>query len=166
MVAYPSNDQANLALVEGEVDWAGNFVPAVERTFVARDREHNGYWFPSFGCVVFLYANTKRPPFDDERVRHALSLAIDRRRLVDVALYGYVRPADGAGLSDAYAAWRPPKPIYDEWVQLDPAVANRLLDEAGHRRGADGVRRSADGRRLAFELEVPNGWSDWVRAAQ
>jgi peptide/nickel transport system substrate-binding protein len=88
MIAYPSNDQANLALVEGEIDWAGNFVPAIERTFVARDRAHHGYWYPPTGSTVFVYPNTQRAPLDDVRVRKALSLAIDRRRVVDIGLYG------------------------------------------------------------------------------
>jgi peptide/nickel transport system substrate-binding protein len=166
MVAYPSNDQANLALVEGEVDWAGNFVPAIDRTFVSRDRALNGYWFPSFGSMVFLYPNTQRPPFDDLRVRRALSLALDRQRVVDVAQYGYAKPTDGTGLSDAYATWRDPTLSKDGWVRHDLAAAEKLLDEAGLRRGSDGVRRMPDGKPLSFELEVVSGWSDWVRAGQ
>ena len=165
MIAYPSNDQANLALVEGEIDWAGNFVPAIERTFVARDRAHHGYWYPPTGSTVFLYPNTQRAPLDDVRVRKALSLAIDRQRVVDIGLYGYARPSDGTGLSDAYAGWRDPAVAADGWVRHDARAAAALLDEAGWRRGADGVRHK-DGRRLAFTLEVVSGWSDWVRAAQ
>ena len=165
MIAYPSNDQANLALVEGEIDWAGNFVPAIERTFVARDRVHHGYWYPSTGSTVFLYPNTARAPLDDVRVRKALSLAIDRQRVVDIGLYGYARPSDGTGLSDAYAAWRDPALASDRWVRHDARAAAALLDEAGWRRGAGGVRKKG-GRRLAFTIEVVSGWSDWVRAAQ
>ena len=40
--AFPSNDRANLALVFDEVDWAGNFVPAIDRVFVARATERHG----------------------------------------------------------------------------------------------------------------------------
>jgi peptide/nickel transport system substrate-binding protein len=165
MIAYPSNDQANLALVEGEIDWAGNFVPAIERTFVARDRAHHGYWYPSTGSTVFLYPNAQRAPLDDVRVRKALSLAIDRRRVVDIGLYGYAHPSDGTGLSDAYAGWRDPAVAADRWVRRDARAAATLLDEAGWRRGAGGVRQKG-GHRLAFTVEVVSGWSDWVRAAQ
>jgi peptide/nickel transport system substrate-binding protein len=165
MIAYPSNDQANLALVEGEVDWAGNFVPAIERTFVARDRAHHGYWYPPTGSTVFLYPNTQRAPLDDVRVRKALSLAVDRRRVVDIGLFGYARPSDGTGLSDAYAGWRDSAVAADGWVRHDPVAAARLLNEAGWHRGADGIREK-DGQRLALSLEVVSGWSDWVRAAQ
>jgi peptide/nickel transport system substrate-binding protein len=165
-LAYPSNDQANLALVEGDVDWAGNFVPAVERTFVGRDREFHRAWSPLVGNMVLLYANTARPPLDDTRVRQALSMAIDRARLADIAMYGMTRPADATGLTDGYAGWHDTAAGDAAWVRLDREAAGRLLDEAGCRRGGDGIRRTADGRALSFDIEVVSGWSDWVRAAQ
>jgi peptide/nickel transport system substrate-binding protein len=166
-LAYPSNDRANLALVFDELDWAGNFIPAVDRVFVARNPEHHHYWFPLTGSSIFLYANTVRAPFDDVRVRKALSLAIDRELLVDVALYHYSRPADATGLSDAYSAWRNPEIAAGaDWVRYDVARANALLDEAGFRRGADGVRLLPDGRPWKYEILTVSGWSDWVRATQ
>lgn len=165
-LAYPSNDQANLALVEGDVDWAGNFVPAVERTFLARDPADHHAWSPLVGNMVLLYANTARPPLDDARVRKALSMAIDRDRLVEVAMYGMTRPADATGLTDQYAAWHDPVAGDAPWVDHDPAAAERLLDDAGLRRAGDGVRHAPDGGELAFDIEVVSGWSDWVRAAQ
>lgn len=165
-LAYPSNDQANLALVEGSVDWAGNFVPAIDRTFVARDPAHNRYWFPLLGTTVFLYANTTRAPFDDVRVRRALSLSIDRVRVADLAMYGTTVPSHPTGLSDGYADWRIQAGKGEDWTRFDVAEANRLLDEAGSRRGEDGLRRDAKGAPLRFEIGVVAGWSDWVRSAQ
>ncbi|MCY1047440.1 ABC transporter substrate-binding protein [Corallococcus sp. bb12-1] len=165
-LAFPTNDQANMALVEGEVDWAGNFVPAVDRTFVARDPAHHNRWFPLYGSTVFLYPNTTRPPLDDVRVRKALSMALDRDRLVEVAMYGYTRPADATALNDAYTGWKDAEVAKDAWTRYDLAEANRLLDEAGILRGADGLRRLPDGKPFALDLEVVSGWSDWVRAGQ
>ena len=130
-----------------------------------RPRDHR-YWFPLTGSSIFLYANTGRAPFDDVRVRKALSMAIDRDLLVDVALYRYSRPADATGLSDAYAAWRDSAAVAaGDWVRYDAARANALLDEAGFRRGADGMRRLPDGRPWRYEVLSVSGWSDWVRAA-
>lgn len=165
-LAFPGNDQANLALVEGSVDWSANFVPAIDRTFVARDPEDNHYWFPLLGSMIFLYTNTARAPFGDPRVRKAVSRAIDRDRLVQVAMYGYTRPADATGLSDAYAGFRDPAVAAADWVRHDPAAAAALLDEAGAPLGADGIRRGPDGRPLVFDIQVVSGWSDWVRAGQ
>lgn len=158
--AYPSNDQANLALVEGDVDWAGNFVPAVERTFVGRDRAHHHAWSPLAGNMVLLYANTARPPLGDVRVRRALSMAIDRDRLVEIAMYGMTRPADATGLTDGYPTWHDAAAGEAAWMHHDVAAAERLLDEAGLPRRGDGMRA------LSFDIEVVSGWSDWVRAAQ
>lgn len=161
--AVASNDQALLALVRGEVDWAGSFVPAVERTYVARDREHFRYWFPALGDTVFLYPQTTRVPLDDVRVRKALSHAVDRARVVRVALHDYVAPAHPSGLSDGYRAWR--RDDLEDWVAHDPTRAAALLDDAGWRLGPDG-RRQKDGVVLSLPIACPAGWSDWVRAAQ
>jgi peptide/nickel transport system substrate-binding protein len=164
--ALSSNEQALLALLRDELDWAGNFVPDVERLFVARDPAHRGYWYPATGATVLLYANTRRAPFDDVRVRKALSMAIDRERLTRIAMYGYTRPSDATGLSDAYESWRDETVARGDWVQHDPARAERLLDAAGYPRGADGLRHDRAGRPLRYRIHVVAGWSDWIRATQ
>lgn len=165
--AYPSNDRANLALVFDESEWAGNFIPAIDRVFVSRDPEHHAYWFPLTAGVVYLYANTTRAPFDDVRVRKALSMAIDRELMVDVAAFRYTHPADATGMSESYAAWRDSTAAAaGDWVVHDPVRANALLDAAGYARGPDGLRRTRDGKPFRWEVLCVSGWSDWVRASQ
>lgn len=164
--AFAANDQASLALIRGEVDWAGYFVPVIDRTFVARDPEHHGYWFPLIDGTVFLYPNTRRAPYGDVEVRKALSRAIDRDMVVKVAMHGYTRPADATGLSDAYARWRDDAVADDDWVEHDPVAAAEALDAAGLRRGKDGWRRLANGDPWRPTIHVPAGFSDWVRAGQ
>ena len=166
--ALPSNEQANLALIHGEVDWTGTFIPAVDRVYVERDPDHHQYWFPLVGAMVFLYANTTQPPLDDVRVRKALSRAIDRDLLVRIAMHDTTRPADVTALTDRYAAWRDNTLVAtaDPWTAHAPAQAGAELDALGFARGPDGLRRDAAGQPLALELQVVSGWSDWVRAAQ
>jgi peptide/nickel transport system substrate-binding protein len=170
--AYSSNEQANLALISGEVDWAGNFVPAIDRVFTGADRAHH-YWFPLVNGTTLLYANTTRPPLDDVRVRKALSLAIDRELVVEVAMDGHTHPSDATGLDDGLASWRDaanapggaPGRALGDWVHHDPVLAAALLDQAGCPRGPGGVR-SCHGVPLALTLQTVAGWSDWLRAAQ
>lgn len=166
--AYPSNDRANLALVFGEIEWAGNFIPAIDRVFVSRDPEHHAYWFPLTAGVVFLYANTQREPFGDVRVRKALSMAIDRPLMVDIAAFRYTHPADATGMSAAYDAWRDSAAVAAgaDWVRHDLARANAVLDSLGYARGKDGIRRLPSGKPLRWEVLCVSGWSDWVRASQ
>jgi peptide/nickel transport system substrate-binding protein len=164
--ALPGNDRANLALVFDEVDWAANFVPAIERVYVARDPAHHAYWFPLSGGTIFLYPNTTRAPLSDVRVREAISHAIDRALVVDVGLFGASRPADATALSDAFSRWRDADVAANDVVRFDSARAAALLDDAGLRRGADGFRVDDKGTRVTWTILTVAGWSDWTRAAQ
>jgi peptide/nickel transport system substrate-binding protein len=84
-----------------------------------------------------------------------------------VAMYGYTRPADATGLNDAYERWRSSEAVAaGDWVKLDVAKANQLLDDAGCARGAGGVRAAPDGSPMRYDINVVTGWSDWIRAAQ
>lgn len=164
--ALITNDQANLALIRGEVDWAGNFLPAAERIFVAPNPEHHNYWFPAVGGSIYLYPNHTRPPLNDRNVRKALSLAIDRQLLLKVAMYEYAPLPHPTGLTDGYLRWRLEDINPNHWVQYDPERAGQMLDAAGWTRGTDGIRVNADGQRLSLTLQGVSGWSDWVRAVQ
>ncbi len=166
--AYPANDRANLALVFVEVDWAGNFVPAIDRVFVrARPRSTTATGSRSPAAPS---SSTPTP-----RARRSTTCACARRSAWPSTAtcwsisrsYRYSRPADATALSDAYAAWRNPEiAASGDWVRHDLARASALLDEAGYRRGADGVRLLPDGSPWRYEILTVAGWSDWVRASQ
>jgi oligopeptide transport system substrate-binding protein len=83
-----------------------------------------------FLAVYFVRCNTTRPPLDDPRVRRALSLAIDRRRIVERITRGGEQPATGLV---------PPGTANHELVdaaRFDLDGARRLLAEAGFPGGA------------------------------
>ena len=100
------------------------------------------------------------PPFADIRVRRALIHAIDRELYARTILDGLAPVVDG-----------PIQPI--SWAYTgdirryayDPDRARRLLDEAGWRPGADGIRRR-DGRPLAFTLITQAGYAVRENIAQ
>lgn len=163
--AYPNNDAANLATINGENDWAANFIPDIEKTFIARDPEHFHYWFPATGATVHLYLNTEIAPFDNADVRKAVSMAINRDQIVQVAMYDYTHPADSTGLSDAAESWKLEEAKTAEWVTMNPDRANELLDAAGLTRDGD-VRALPDGTAMEYELNVVSGWSDWVQSCE
>jgi peptide/nickel transport system substrate-binding protein len=165
MPTYPSNDQSQLALIEGSLDWATTYIPAVKTTFEARAPEFYHHWFPTLGESVYLCPNTQRSPFNDPQVRRAISMAIDRERIVAIAMENYTTPDDGTGLSDAFASWKPAH-VDRRWVTRDLAAADRLLTSAGLRVDGAGRRRGVDGKPLEMTIQVVSGWSDWIRASQ
>jgi peptide/nickel transport system substrate-binding protein len=166
--AVGSNEQAAWSIVEGDIDWAGTFIPAIDRVYVGRDPDHHKYWFPQTGGMVFLYPNTTKPPLDNVDVRKALSMALDRELIVNVAMYGYTEPANPTGMSDSYSDWRDPaaEALGSEWMTYNPEGAAAALETAGWTLRDDGVRYNAAGEPLELSLSVVSGWSDWVRAAQ
>ena len=94
--------------------------------------------------------NLKRPMFADVRVGRALAYALDKREML-------AKLAHGNGDLSSVAVSPVLSPNYDPHVATypyNPGQARRLLDEAGWKVGAGGVR-VRDGVRLAFDLATP-----------
>lgn len=172
---YPAingNDAANLALINGQLDWVGNFVPDIDKTYVAKDPEHNHYYFWGNSPWVFQ-ANFTKKPFDDVKVRQAMDLAIDYNAIRDNAEYGYitVTPENAVGI---WPRWKDevPQSVLDKVKEMglgaqDVARANQILDDAGYKMGSDGFRTMPDGTPIGpFNIQIVNGWTDVVTAAQ
>lgn len=128
-------------LASGDLDFAG-ISPSM--AFLAdRDPTIRVLDYP----VLFatgLVLNVHRPPFDDVRVRVAVDLSLDRRRIVDAALAGYGVPATGPVPTESpYALQRE--------QDVDHERADSLLDAAGWLRRDDGARQR-DGLPFAVEL--------------
>ena len=155
------NDTSTRMLVDGQIDWAGNFVPDIETVYVAKDPTNFGYWFPSTGDTVHLYLNHEAPdtPFADAAVRKAISQAINREDIVSFAMYDYTTPADSTGLSGGYPSWKDAASASAPWVTMDVDAANAALDAAGLTLSGD--TRTYNGKPMEYELLVVNGWSDW-----
>lgn len=144
---YPSARATITALVQGEVSGA-RYVPASEVAALREAKNVNVLAAPHYGRAAVVILNVARPPLDDPKVRSALSLAVDRKALVDAALGGLGEPAYGPlhPLSWGYAA--------SEIAGLDRERARALLEEAGWRdQNGDGVREKG-GRSLAFALST------------
>ena len=164
---YPSNEQVTLALLSGNLDWAGAFIPAVDRVFVSKDTEHHKYWFPLTGHTTFLHTNTKDPILSDVRVRKAISYAINRELVVKVGMYNYTEPAHISGVSGPMSKWHSPHLNQrEDWTLYDPVKANMLLDNAGFIKDGTGLRYTQDGHLLELDIIIVSGWSDWIRSAQ
>lgn len=168
------NDQMLAQLPEGNLDWIGSFIPEIDKTFVALDPEHNGYWQPPAETVAFQMNLKSQNPvlaaaFNDLQFRRAFSLAMDRTAMVQVAGFGYpVENLHASGLPPRFEAWRnkDAEGDRDQWMIYDVEKANQLLDEAGYKKGADGLRTTPKGEPLAFTIIIPNGWTDWIDDAQ
>jgi peptide/nickel transport system substrate-binding protein len=94
----------------------------------------NGYYFDS--TVAFMEVNMDHPILGKADVRRALAHAIDRKFILDNIWMGFGKVASSPihyGLKQAHTDDVPQYPF-------DMRRAEQLLDEAGYKRGADGVR--------------------------
>lgn len=89
--------------------------------------------------MVEMVINTKQAPFDNPKVRQAINYAVDRKFAIDNVWFGFGKPAMGPISSNFQ-----PAGLYatgtDFTVADRLARANKLLDDAGHPRKADGIR--------------------------
>jgi peptide/nickel transport system substrate-binding protein len=123
----------NAALKAGDIDVIGYLASpetAIEFDKDPRFKVHSGV---TTGDVI-MSTNNSRKPFNDVRVRRAMAHAIDRRAIIDGAMFGYGTPI-GSHMS----------PINSNYVDLtwmfpyDPEKAKALLAEAGYPDGFDAV---------------------------
>ncbi|HWQ62956.1 MAG TPA: ABC transporter substrate-binding protein, partial [Methanospirillum sp.] len=132
----PDPNTRSAAIENGEYDITFN-TPASEITQLK-----------SKGLNVELYdtprllrmdCNMDHPQVADKAVRQAISYAIDRKGLVENVLFNAGTPAVGPYLTSSPWALSSLKPY-----AYDPEKAKSLLDEAGWKVGADGIRAKGD----------------------
>ncbi|MEU3978607.1 ABC transporter substrate-binding protein [Streptomyces sp. NPDC026672] len=90
------------------------------------------------------------PSLLDQRVRHALFMAIDRRTVIDKVFQGHA--VEGQGYIPPRFSTYFWKPSADQRLAYDPVAAGRLLDQAGYKKNGDGRRVGKDGRPLKYRV--------------
>jgi oligopeptide transport system substrate-binding protein len=88
----------------------------------------------TFGALNYYSFNTLKAPFDDVRVREALSIAIDRDRLSEDELGGATEPAKKflpAQMTDVVETGHAQAPL----IERDVERARKLLADAGYPNG-------------------------------
>ncbi|MDE0234336.1 MAG: ABC transporter substrate-binding protein, partial [bacterium] len=142
------------ALRTGQIDYAGavlNHPPTLNSIDKVESLKRTNPEIAIFEHYVRTDSNfgmnTQRAPFDDIRVRKAMQMALDLETLHDTYFKGWgTWGPQGLIANDVPVAGTP----FEEWPEevkkgymYDPAGAEKLLDEAGYPRGADGIRFKA-----------------------
>jgi peptide/nickel transport system substrate-binding protein len=172
---FKDNAAGSIALAQGEVDVSQQFNSNIQVLWENYALPISTYLpKPPYGIGASLptaYYNLKSPGLDQVAVRKAIAMAVDYPTIIANAMTNQSATFDQVprSLMNPTAG---EQALYDhaavkdlQWAGNDIAGANKLLDDAGIKKGADGWR-TFNGKKLSYVATCPNGWSDWQAAIE
>jgi peptide/nickel transport system substrate-binding protein len=134
-----------------EIDFLGTSDPEKKIADFSARQVHMTYWFPPeerdrvkkarpdaqlwsyYAGSSTIFMRSDKPPFNDKRVRQALSMSIDRKALSEGATQGEGEPDQGLSWTGVYWRFRKPKDLGEaaKYWEYNPAEAKKLLAAAG-----------------------------------
>ncbi len=170
-----TNSLIAMSAANGELSMQDRHMRYEDHILLLSEARRHGYevyhWKPSTQSLFTIFPNLNRRVdparpetrwkhqlLNDRRFRQALSLAINRRDIIDAEFNGQAEPAQ--------LAPPPGSPYHNarlmhSFTEYDPARANQLLDEIGiTRRDSEGYRVFPDGSRMVFTLNMTDYTTD------
>lgn len=163
---------AMIAMQSGDIDAFPNFPAPELLSKLQKD--------PKFKVVIgttegetILAINNRRPPLNNKIIRQAICHAIDRQSIIDGAMFGY-----GTSIGSHFAPHHPAYIDLTKQNQYDPALARKLLSEAGYKPGElaltiklpppsyarrGGEIAAAQLQKAGFKINlIPVEWAQWL----
>ena len=145
--AIPDSETLALQFESGDIDLIyGNGLISLDRFETYRqDKKYTTATSEPMSTRMILL-NTTSPILKDLKARHALSHAVDKQSIAKNIFGGIEKPAD-----TIFAPNVPHTNIELAKYNFDLAKAEALLDEAGWKKGADGMREK-DGKKMILSF--------------
>jgi peptide/nickel transport system substrate-binding protein len=160
---YTSNTGALSALFAGQIDWTGNFIPGLQKSFVDTAPAYHHYW-EAPGGTNSLMPNLNKWPTSQLAVRQAISLAIDRTLMASEGEAGLENPVlNATGLTlPTFSAWGGPVANMTVSAHADPAAAKKVLQQAGYTLGSNGFFAKG-GKTVSITIVDPAAYTDYAQ---
>jgi peptide/nickel transport system substrate-binding protein len=160
---YTSNTGALSALFSGQIDWTGNFIPGLQKSFVNTSPSTHHYW-EAPGGTNSLMPNLNKWPTNQLAVRQAISLAINRSVIAAEGEAGLEDPVlNATGLTlPTFSAWSAPVASMTVSATADPAAAKQVLEKAGYTLGSNGFF-SKGGKSVTIAITDPSAYTDYAQ---
>ncbi|WP_413717347.1 ABC transporter substrate-binding protein [Silicimonas sp. MF1-12-2] len=154
------NEVRILSVINGEVDYKAQSLQLASAPLLLENQEKGNYTvqlnpdiaFPTLSFNVTSEDMAKRELFGNVEFRRAMSVAIDRDQINEVAYFGQGRPLQYNGFSPLPDFM--PAELETAYAQYDPAMANAMLDEVGMvDTDGDGMRELPNGDKFVLNLQ-------------
>jgi peptide/nickel transport system substrate-binding protein len=167
---FKDNAAGSVAFAKGEVDVSQQFNSNIQLLWLNYGLPISTYLpdapYNIGATLPTVYYNLKSYGLDQVVVRKAIAMAVDYDTINANAM-----TYQSATFAQAPRSLMNPTPgeqaLYDQdavkalqWTGNDIDGANKLLDDAGIKKGPDGWRYY-NGKKLTYVATCPNGWSDW-----
>ncbi len=127
------------ALKRGELNYVFRGIPYEAVEDLKKDLSLNVIPSERPPYIAALWINVKSDPLSDVKVRQAIAYALNKTDITLKATFGVSEPVDY--MIDPAVV--PPSPDIFKY-EYNPALAEKILDEAGYKKGADGKRFSIE----------------------
>jgi peptide/nickel transport system substrate-binding protein len=160
---YTSNTGALSALFSGQIDWTGNFIPGLQKSFVDTSPTTHHYW-EAPGGTNSLMPNLNKWPTNQLAVRQAISLAINRSVIASEGEAGLEDPVlNATGLTlPTFSAWSAPVANMTVSATANAAAAKQVLEKAGYTLGSNGFF-SKGGKSVTIAVTDPSAYTDYAQ---
>jgi peptide/nickel transport system substrate-binding protein len=160
---YTSNTSALSALFAGQIDWTGNFIPGLQKSFVQPNPNEHHFW-EAPGGTNSLVPNLNKWPTNQLPVRQAISAAINRQLLASEGEAGLENPVlNATGLtSPLFDSWGGPVSSMTVSATGSAAAAQQILQKAGYTKGSDGFF-SKGGKKVSITITNPSAYTDYAQ---
>lgn len=154
--AYTDNSPANQDLANGKAQWGGQFIPSIEKYYVAKDPQHNHHWAPPVANVSLAF-NLKHSVTSNVAVRQAIAYALDRSEIAKVGEDGQQPAANQSGIVlPTFKDWYDQDLAKEYDYSQDTAKATQLLASAGY----------SSSKPLKLTALSVSGYTDWDASLQ
>jgi peptide/nickel transport system substrate-binding protein len=164
-LTYSGNTASNAAIEDGQLDWAGNYIPNIQQNYLAKNSKFQLVNIPL--SIAFFVPNLKTGPTTQLAVRQAISDALGRD-FISQTVYDGQAPATNpeALLTPNFANSIDsslPKQISGTAAV---AKAKQDLESAGYTLGSNGMFSDPSGKALSLSVQVISGYTDYVQIVQ
>jgi peptide/nickel transport system substrate-binding protein len=164
-LSYSGNTASNAAIEDGQLDWAGNYIPNIQTDYLAKNPKFQLVNIPL--SVADFVPNLKSGPTASLPVRQAISDALGRT-FISQSVYDGEAPATNpeALLTPSFSS------VVDSGLPSTlPGSANisaaaTVLKNAGYKMGSDGIYNDPSGAPLKVAIQVISGYTDYVQDVQ
>jgi peptide/nickel transport system substrate-binding protein len=168
--AYGGNTNLLPPCSDGTIDWCGISIVGVPQTYLSKSKD-NQTWttdapYFSDNNVVGLWFNVTKAPLNDQAVRQAVSLAINRQQLSTTGESNNEPPETSTAgmILPAQNSYLPSQLANNINKAGDASQVSTILTNDGYSK-VNGKWQKA-GQDITFQIEVPVKYTDYYQDAQ